>query len=180
MENKTGRGTRNIAIAAVLLAIIGMTIGFAALSQTLTIGGVATVRQASWDITFANLSTPTLTGEAAVVTPAALVSSGTTMNFAVSLKQPNDSVVYEVDMVNNGSINARVSSVSLTGVSDAVAANVTYTLTYANGDPINVNDTLNAGQTRRVRLTVSYNAVTTLPSADIPLNLGATIVFVQN
>jgi len=181
--DKLGRGTRNIAIIAVFLAVLGMTIGFAALQQTLNIDGTATIRTASWDITFANLSSATLVGEATVDTPAALASGSTTMTFGVSLNQPGDSVTYEVDMVNNGSISARISSVNLTGVAPANAAHVTYTVTYVNGSPINVNDVLAPGQTRRIRVVVSYNNITDpaqLPNADIPLSLGATIVFVQN
>jgi len=180
--DKLGRGTRNIAIIAVFLAVLGMTIGFAALQQTLTIDGTATVQGATWDIRFANLSTPTLTGGATVTTPAALASGSTTMTFDVALPQPGASVVYEVDMVNLGSISARVSSVNLTGVSAAAAADVTYTVTYVDGTAINVNDVLLPGtaNARRIRITVTYNAnVTEVSSTDIPLSLGATIVFVQ-
>jgi len=176
---RTGKGRRNIAIIALVVAILGMTVGFAALQQTLNIQGTATVRAATWDIRFANLSTPTLAGAAVVDTPATL-TLGTTMNFGVSLSQPNDSVTYEVDMVNNGSISARISSVTLTGVTEAAAENITYTLTYANGNPIAVNDVLAPGETRRIRLIVRYNNVAVLAAVDTPLSLGASIVFVQN
>lgn len=62
------RKIKVLSVAALLVAVLGLTVAFAALSQTLTINGSATVNTASWDIHFKNLSTPTLTGNAAVTT----------------------------------------------------------------------------------------------------------------
>jgi len=101
------------------------------------------------------------------------------MTYAVSLYQPGDQVIYNVDVRNTGSINAKVSSISLTGVSAALAANVTYTLTYADGTEILPDDTLDVNQSRTLRLTVTYNNVTEVPATDIPLSLGATITYIQ-
>ena len=180
---KQGRSVRTLAVIALLIAVIGMSVGFAALQQALTITGTTTVRGATWNVEFQNLSTPTLgsglTGEAKVDTPAALSNGSTTMTYAVSLYQPGDQVVYNVDVRNTGTINAKVSSINLTGVSAALTANVTYTLTYQDGTEILVNDTLDVNQSRTLRLTVTYNNVTEVPDTDIPLSLGATITYIQ-
>ena len=49
------RQIKIISLCALLVAVLGLTVAFAALSQTLTINGSATVNTASWDIHFKNL-----------------------------------------------------------------------------------------------------------------------------
>jgi len=176
--DRQGRRTRNLAVIAVAVAILGMSVGFAALQQALTITGTGTVRSATWSIAFTNLQSPNLSG-ATVDTAAQLSVNSTTLTFAVSLHKPGDSVQYNFDVKNSGSIDAKVSSVNITGVSDAATANVTYTLTYADNSPIAANDTLTAGQTKSLKLTLSYNNVSEVPDTDIPLSIGATINYIQ-
>jgi len=178
-SQRTGRTIRNIAIIAILIALIGVGSSFAALSQNINIGGTAIVRGGTWDIRFANLEQPIIVGAASIDTPATL-TLGTTMHFAVSLNELNDSVTYEFDMVNNGSIDVRINAVKLTGVTEAMANSITYTLTYANGNPIAVNDELSAGEAKPLRLTISLDQLPNTSTRNIPLNLGATIVLVQN
>lgn len=174
------RSFRSLAVIAVMIAVVGISVAFAALSQTLTINGTTTVKGGTWNISFANLAAPSVTGTATIDTAATLTSNSTTMNFAVSLKKPSDSVVYLFDVKNNGSIDAKITAVNLTGVTTAQAANVNYTLTYADGTPIAVNDTLNAGATKNLKLTVTFDsAATTVSGTDIPLSLGATITYTQ-
>ena len=97
------RKIKVLSIAALLVAVLGLTVAFAALSQTLTINGSATVNTASWDIHFKNLSTPTLTGNAAVTTAPTLDTKGTTIgNYALKLTKPGDSVTYTFDVENSG------------------------------------------------------------------------------
>jgi len=177
---RQGRMTRNIAIIAVIVAILAMSVGFAALQQALTITGTGTVRAATWSVSFANLRAPVLTGGAAIDTPATLIISSTTLTFDVSLGKPGDSIEYVFDVRNNGDINAKIGTINLTGVSAAMAMNVTYTLTYADNSPILVNDTLAAGQSKNLRLRLSYNDVSDLSAVDVPLSLGANITYIQD
>ena len=104
------RKIKVLSVAALLVAVLGLTVAFAALSQTLTINGSATVNTASWDIHFKNLSTPTLTGGAAVTTAPAIDTKGTTIgDYALKLTKPGDSVTYTFDVENKGTINAKIS-----------------------------------------------------------------------
>jgi hypothetical protein len=174
------RSFRSLAVIAILVAVVGVSIAFAALSQVLTINGVTKVKGGQWAVSFANLQTPTIIGDAIIDTTATLANGSTTMNFAVSLVKPTDSVTYYFDVKNSGTIDAKISAVTLTGVTEALAADVTYTLTYADGSAIAMNDTLNAGVTKNLKLVVTFNSsATSLPSSDVTLNLGATITYVQ-
>lgn len=174
------RSFRSLAVVAILIAIVGISVAFAALSQVLTVNGTTKVKGGSWSVSFANLQTPTSVGIASIDTAATLTNNSTTMNFAVSLTQPGDSVTYLFDVTNTGTIDSKVSAVSLSGVTEAQAANVTYTLTYADGTAITVGDTLNAGTTKNLKLVVTFNSTaTSVPNTDITLNLGATITYTQ-
>lgn len=174
-----GRGARTIGIIALVVAVVGMSVGFAALQQILTISGSTTVKGSTWGVSFQSLNEPDKTGSATIDTEAELKLGSTTMDFAVSLYQPNDEVIYTFQVKNTGSINAKISAISLSGVDTATAANVTYTLTYGDDSPINVNDTLDANEVKNLKLTVLYNDVASVSSADILLSLGATITYVQ-
>ena len=189
MENENKRGIRTIAIIALIVSVIGLSIGFAAFAQTLTIGGVGTVKGNTWSIQFANLSTPIdgtgITGDATIDTPAAL-TGGTTMSFAVSLYFPGDEVYYDFEVQNNGTLDAEITDVQLTGVTAALAQKVNYSLKYDNGDgtftALAVGDTLDAGDAKDLRLVVQLDPgtlPTELPSSDVNLSLGATIVYEQ-
>ena len=50
------RKIKVLAVAALIITILGLTVAFAALSQTLTINGAATLDAAKWGIKFENLS----------------------------------------------------------------------------------------------------------------------------
>ncbi len=197
---KSDRQTKFLAVIAILLAVGGLSIGFAALSQQLTIGGTATVEGSNWDIHFANLGAATLEGLATEETAPTLTSTTHMGDFDVTLKAPGDLVAYTFDIVNDGTFNARISEVikaaapTCTGTNaDTVQAttdatnvcnNLAYTLTYTTGGAtVGVNDTLNSGETKNVTLTLEYSDTVTedvLPQAAVDISgLAITVVYNQ-
>jgi len=99
------RKIKLLSLVALIVAVLGLTVAFAALSQTLTINGSASVDAAEWDVHFENLSEPTITGAARVINNPVL--NGTSIDsLEVSLTKPGDSVTYTFDVVNNGTIDA--------------------------------------------------------------------------
>ena len=184
------RKVKVLSLAALVVAVLGLTVAFAALSQTLTINGTASVNASEWDIHFANLSDATIEGAATTTKP---VLSGTSISgYAVTLTKPGDSVTYEFDIVNGGSVDATLSSKptiplayskctgiymndtekwetckvfdldknNTVNVSDysVIREWFNYGLYYVDtGKEVKANDTLNAGETKRVKLIVEYN-----------------------
>ena len=172
------RGFRVLAIVAICVAIVGLSIGYAALQQTLTITTAATTKGETWSVKFANLGTPTLGGKAAVSTAATITD--TLININIDLKQPGDSAVYTFDVTNAGTIDAKLNAApTITGLKENDP--VKYTLTYADGTAIAANDTLAAGATKNLKLTVTYDStVTTVPSTDTTYTITAVMLYVQN
>ena len=106
------RKVKIISLCALLVAVLGLTVAFAALSQTLTINGSAAVNTASWDIHFENLTLSEKTGTAEVSGTPQL--TGTVISgINVSLNKPGDKIVYEFDLVNNGSIEAKLTNINV-------------------------------------------------------------------
>ena len=105
-----GRKVKIISLCALLVAVLGLTVAFAALSQTLTINGSATVDTASWDIHFeASEKKVYNSGDGHLIgTPT--INGTTISNFNVSVSKPNDEVDYYFKTVNNGTINAKIES----------------------------------------------------------------------
>lgn len=201
MNNNNGREMKILVVAALIISIVAIGIGFAAFSETLTINGNASVQTSSWKVKFSELSSATLTGTAAEVT-APTKSDTTIETYNVTFRTPGDSVSYKIKVSNTGSYNAKITTATIpvptcTGKSGESTADadktkvcdkLTYTLVYDEGDTdagqtVKVGDTLNAGQTRPMILTLKYadfTDATLLPAADVSIsNLGVTLVYSQ-
>jgi len=106
------RKVKIISLIVLVVMILCLTVAFAALSQTLTINGSAAVNAASWDIHFENLTLSEKTGTAEVSGTPQL--TGTSISgIDVSLNKPGDKIVYEFDLVNNGSIEAKLTNINV-------------------------------------------------------------------
>lgn len=189
------KNSKVIAIIALLIAIAGLSVGFAALSTTLTINGSGTVNTSSWNVKFANLgATPALTGTATEVTKPVL-SDTKIETFDVSFMTPGDSITYTFDVANTGTYDARISSVTVptptcTGTGDSATTDadnvckyLTYSLTYDNGTAVAANDVLAQGATKHLKLTLAYGTGVTsdeLPVANVTISgLEIPIIYVQ-
>lgn len=201
------RKAKVLAIVAVCISVISLTVGFASLSQTLNIGGTAKVEKASWDIHFANLSAVDKGGTATVANAPTLESTSIS-DFQATLKSPGDYVSYTFDVVNDGTIDAEITTLPVpnptcigTATDDTVAQadakkvcdNIIYTLTYAdaNNTALALKDSLpkksseegNTDNTKKLKLTIKYNAntlSTDLPTNDVNISdLDLSIIYTQ-
>lgn len=190
------RGTKILAIVAICVAVVGLTVGFAAFSSTLSINGTGTVNASSWQVRFENLSAVTKTGTATEVTAPTINTDDTNIgDYDVTFTTPGDSISYTFDVANNGTFDAEVSTITIptptcTGngadaTTDAanVCNNLSYTLTYADGTAIVASDKITAGSKKTMKLTLTYSDAVTadlLPKDDVKIsNLGITILYSQ-
>ena len=202
MNNNNGREMKILVVAALIISIVAIGIGFAAFSQNLTINGNASVQTSSWKVKFSELGSATLTGTAAEVTKPTL-SDTTIGTYNATFKTPGDSISYKIKVSNTGSYNAKITTATIpvptctgksgetTAEADAgkVCDKLTYTLVYdtddtkSAGQAVQVGDTLDAGETRPMVLTLKYTEftdATLLPAADVSIsNLGVTLVYSQ-
>lgn len=118
------RGFRIIAVIALMVAVVGLTIGYAAYSSTLKITGAAKVDPSSWNVKFAYKTGDSLvaakTGNAVVTTEATL-SETQVSGFNATLKAPGDSITYNFVVTNAGSLAAKLSTFTMGTLSCAPA-----------------------------------------------------------
>lgn len=187
------RNGRVIAIAALLLSVIGISIGYSAMSTKLNINGTATMNTAKWSIKLANLSDPVVEGNAEVLA-APQLSDTSIQTYKVKLTKPGDSVTYTFDVINGSdNMNAILGTFAkpnpvCTGLGEnsetdasTVCSNLVYTLKYADSKTeVKQNDTLDAKETKKMILTIGYDG-NTLPTTDVEITgLDITMIYNQN
>ena len=141
-------------IMMLCIALLVMTVGYAALSRVININGTAEITS-TWNLQFTSISATGQTdGATEINTPSA---SGTTATFHVGLKAPGDEITYLITLKNLGTINAVISEITASELgNNAIKFEVT---DIAKGDKI-------AGQTEKVfKVKISFDSsVTEQPS----------------
>ena len=103
------RKKRNIIIGALCSLLVFMGIGYAILSQTLNISGIANMK-GNWNVKITNMEllSENKTGRAEEVSHS---FTDTTATFTADLYMPGDSIEYRVTVENQGNIDALLKSI---------------------------------------------------------------------
>ena len=168
----------------IALAFSGVSLGYAFLSTDLDINGALKVAKSSWDIHFENVqvnenSSNSVTGSSGVPT----ISNDTTVNFSVGLDNPGEFYEFTVDVVNDGTINAKIGGIEiLPQLTNEQKKYFEYKVTYSDGVEIKLNDALNAGDTETLLIRFKYlenddNSV--YPEEDVDFDFSVSIDYVQ-
>ena len=178
------RRTKALVIVVLLIVVAGLTVAFAALSTTLNINGTAYLDAAKWGIRFENLSSPTKIGSATTTGTAKIEETKaaeiTDMN--VNLMAPGDKVTYTVDLVNKGTINAKIDNIEKTVLTSKQQRYLTFKVTDKNGYEISQGDILEKGETKKITITIEF--IKDLTKEDLPkqtstISLSYKLNFVQ-
>ena len=170
-NGKEKRDQKNVLIGTLLAAVLIMAIGYAALAQRLTINGTATI-SSNWNVAITNITEGTPTGSATNKTAA--THDGTTATFDVNLVKPGDKMVYEVTVTNSGTLNAKLTGLTVTP-NDPGAKGIYYKVT---GVEQNVT-TLDASQTNTITVEVGWNAADTTMPAQKTQELTVNLTYTQ-
>ena len=197
------REMKTLVIAALVISVVAIGVGFAAFSTTLQINGTATVNTAgkTWNVLFTgvektNVSTEGI--EAAVPT----ISNGTagenTTNAAIgtitaAFTAPNQKLQYKITVTNSGSYDAKLTAASIptldtitvTGTGAAAETDATnvknhlkFSFTKADRSAVTAGtDTLAAGATQDYLYTIEYEDLTDaseLPKAQVSISIPQT------
>ena len=181
-----------VSMVVLFLAVVGISIGFAMMSTQLSITGTVKVVPATWDIKFLQDYSFSDNDTDADETGTPAITDTTITGYEVTLTKPGDKGTYLFTVKNNGTINAKVSTVTLGSTltvdgssqsdEDIVRANLIYNVTWSNGDPIQTDDALAAGAQRDVKIEVEYSSsATQLPQDEVTVTgRDLTILFVQD
>lgn len=169
------KSIQNVTIIALAIAIIVMSVGYALYYQPLDINGTAVIKNASWDIHFENVKATDNSNVPAAQITGPTLTNGTSLSFDVDLNI-GETYEFTVDVVNDGTFDAALNSVQLTGTKNGGSITTTgnsysnpyfsYKVTYDDGSQIAANDTLNNGTNKTLLVTVKYEQPTN--EADLP------------
>lgn len=170
------RSFKIVTIVALLVAVLGLSIGYAAYAENLKISGTVTARSSSnsWNVKFENISAAEFGGIANEMVAPELTST-TISKFEVNFFAPGDSVEYNFSVENGGKLDAKLTAVTLGSLScapgngstkataeeaNALCADLTFALTYADGTEIKTGDVIThtSNNSKGLKLVVSWKA----------------------
>lgn len=160
---------KNVIIVTLLIAVVVMTIGYAAFAQSLSIGGTA--ETADWNIAITSISEGTATGTAVNVSDPTF--NATSASFNVLLQKPGDVMEYDIIITNSGDIDAVVDTVSIEG-NTTETDGIKYTVS-----GIKKGDLLESGLTNTVHVKVEWTDISTITPTNKTSSLTVTVKYVQ-
>ena len=162
--------------------MLGLTIAFAALSQTLTINGSAKLDASKWGLKFDNLVLAS--GNDYIEGTATIKTDDNTVieNMNVRLTTPGDKVVYTVDLVNEGTINAKIDKIIKTALTTEQEKYLSFKVLKENNEELNEGYVL--GKETRIPLRIEIEFKRDITKEDLPketstITLSYGVTFVQ-
>ena len=163
------RKKRNIIIGALCCLLVFMGIGYAILSQTLNISGIANMK-GNWNVKITNMEllSENKTGRAVEVSHS---FTDTTATFTADLYMPGDSIEYRVTVENQGNIDALLKSIIPT------TTNKSSGIKFSHSEIDNT--VLTAGKTITFTMKVEFlEDATSIPKVD-KLTYNLELVYIQ-
>lgn len=189
-----------IILITLVILVASISLAYAALSSTLTISGSADVVASTWDVHFENeqfVSTISNDGlydykvqplfgnsEACDGSYDCIrLDDDTSLNFtATSISKPGDFKAIQFDVVNGGTIDAKLSNYTLTGLSSEQDVYLNYYVIHADGSSISNNELLNAGERTSMKLVLEFDEnvdANQLPTTTQNLSLSFIMNYIQ-
>lgn len=183
--------TKIIALAALVLAVVSITVAFATITSNLKINGTANLSPA-FKVNFMDLSNAIIEGDASISNDPTLKATSLT-NVKVIFTATNESVTYKFNLKNGGVIPARISSYVKTtpictgantdptiATNDAnlVCSNLSFSLTYTDtGDEVKVGDIIPINTNKNLTFAIKFTG-NTMPIDMVNVdNITATLLF---
>lgn len=161
--NKRKKRTKVFVIIG-LFVMLFVGIGYSYLRETLTINSNTEISSMKWDVHLENVKVTS--GSITPVSEPTIGSDKLSVTTSLDFTQPAQFYEYTVDVKNDGSIDAMIDSYDSTVLSEAQSKYLIYTATYSDGERVQNNQILKAGEkeTIRVRIEVKED----LQKADLP------------
>ena len=159
---------KNIMIIVLCFVLLLMGVGYAALSQRLTIGGTAKM-QGVWDVRITNIQLSRKTG---LAKDNSHKYENLSASFQTETLAPGDMLEYTVSVSNRGNIDAKVSEINAT--LDGPEA-IKYTV-----EGIKKGDIIKEGVTQEVIITIKFDENATVIPSNKTSTLNINFTCIQN
>lgn len=181
------RGTRKTAILAILVAVIGLSIGFAALNATLKITANTTLKGTNWSIIFQNVGSAEIVGDAREAAPAQIDENktGLTLNVEFGPAPPETTMIsYTFEVNNAGNVDAELfedPTIDL-GTLDGKVTATLFDITDSGNEQVTAGAKLAVGETRQYRIILQCVEATneTISTDDVSGEITVEFAYVQD
>lgn len=170
-------------IVALVLVIVGVLIWklsgtYALYNQGYT--GNKIVDGTNWSLNIVSVSEVTKEAEAYLLKEVSTI--GTTLNFEVSLPEPDSKISFDFEIENMGNLEAELNALTLTGLSTYDSEYINYEIVPLDYVSVKTEEeagsSLKKGETHTFRINVSYqDNVNENNIKATTLNLGSTIIY---
>ena len=160
MRRKFNSTQRNYIIIGLCAILVIMGVGYAAFSSQLKITGTSNI-DSIWSVKITSITPTDILGEAKDK-PEITDYTDTTATFGTSLKLPNDSITYNIVIENQGSLDAKLDTISKTDTNNSAISFET--------SGVEEGDLLRAGENVTMKVKVTYT-----PGDEQPTNLESNL-----
>ena len=157
---KFGRTQRNYLIIGLCAILVIMGVGYAAFSSQLKITGTSNI-DSTWSVKITSITPTDIVGEAKDKSEVTSYTD-TTATFGTSLKLPNDSITYNIVIENQGSLDAKLDTITKTDTNNSAISFET--------SGVEEGDLLRAGENVTMKVKVTYT-----PGDSQPTNLESNL-----
>ena len=160
MRRRFNSTQRNYLIIGLCAILVIMGVGYAAFSSQLKITGTSNI-DSTWSVKITSITPTDIIGEAKDK-PEITDYTDTTATFGTSLKLPNDSITYNIVIENQGSLDAKLDTISKTDTNNSAISFET--------SGVEEGDLLRAGENVTMKVKVTYT-----PGDSQPTNLESNL-----
>lgn len=151
-----------IGVFAFLILLIGF--GYAIIETTLSINGNATIDKVGWDIHFENIR---ITDGSRLLTqedknegffePKIDSVDKTKLSYRIFLKEPGDYFEFIVDVVNSGTLPAKLNGIQNTELTEEEDVYTNYSVTYIDGTLPTIGEKLAVGGRKTLKVRIEFD-----------------------
>ncbi len=183
MRSYSQKRKNKIIIGTLCGVMLLMVVGYAAFNSVLEIKGISSI-SSNWNIKITSITSNVLNGSASNASEPTGVGT-LTATFETDLVSPGDSMEYTITVTNSGTLNANLEKITMSNPDNEY---VTFTASI-NGETINTGEnttftdttkTLNAGESKDIKVVVTFKDVTINKMEPISSNLTLTLDYAQN
>ena len=182
---------KNNMFLILFIMILGLGLGYALLSQDLTINGITKVKGNNWSIHFDNVQISSGSVTLSTGDSAAEIDSNddTIVNYTITLRKPGDFYEFTVDVVNDGTVDGMIGEIisklnnTVISTTNPVPSYLDYSVTYSDGTTIAPNHLLaaNTSETYKVRVEFKRDIEESdLPTTDQTNTFSFGVSYVQS
>ena len=147
-----------------LFALLFISIGYSYLKETLTINSSAEISSMRWDVHFENIVPKS--GSVSPISRPVIGDDGLSITTSLNFTQPGQFYEYEVDVVNDGSIDAMIESIEGTTLNSEQQKFLIYTVTNSDGTTLVNKQLLKANTTQKLKVRIEVKE--DLQKTDLP------------